>query len=34
VHPETRTRDVVFLVDNPDEMLRFGMIGHVEVQTP
>jgi RND family efflux transporter MFP subunit len=32
VDPQSRTRDILFRVDNPGEMLRFGMIGQVEVQ--
>ncbi|MSO19180.1 MAG: HlyD family efflux transporter periplasmic adaptor subunit [Acidobacteria bacterium] len=31
VDPETRTRELIFRVSNPDELLRFGMIGRVEV---
>jgi RND family efflux transporter MFP subunit len=34
VDPLTRARDVLFNVENPDELLRFGMIGHVEVSLP
>jgi multidrug efflux pump subunit AcrA (membrane-fusion protein) len=32
VDPQSRTRDVLFRVENPGELLRFGMIGQVEVQ--
>lgn len=32
VNPETRTREVIFRVSNPDELLRFGMIGRVEIR--
>jgi RND family efflux transporter MFP subunit len=32
VDPVSRTRDVLFRVENPGELLRFGMIGQVEVQ--
>ncbi len=31
VDPETRTRDVLFRVGNPDGLLRFGMVGQVQV---
>ena len=34
VDPQSRTRDVVFRVQNPDEHLRFGMIGRVELTIP
>jgi RND family efflux transporter MFP subunit len=34
VDPLSRTRDVVFRVENSGELLRFGMFGHVEVQAP
>jgi RND family efflux transporter MFP subunit len=34
VDPQTRAREVQFRVENPDELLRFGMIGQVEVQVP
>jgi RND family efflux transporter MFP subunit len=34
VDPASRTRDVLFRVENPEELLRFGMIGRVEVQAP
>jgi RND family efflux transporter MFP subunit len=28
--PDTRTRELTFRVDNPDQLLRFGMIGRME----
>jgi RND family efflux transporter MFP subunit len=31
VDPDTRTRDVLFQVGNPDGLLRFGMVGQVQV---
>lgn len=31
VDPGARTRDILFRVANPEELLRFGMIGQVEV---
>ena len=34
VDPLSRARDVQFRIENPDELLRFGMIGQVEVQVP
>lgn len=34
VDPLTRAREVVFRVENPEELLRFGMIGRVEVLGP
>lgn len=34
IDPLARTRDILFRVENPDEFLRFGMIGHVEVKLP
>ncbi len=34
VDPLTRARDVQFRIENPEELLRFGMIGRVEVQVP
>ena len=34
VDPQTRARDVQFRVENPEGLLRFGMIGQVEVQVP
>ncbi|HWP85055.1 MAG TPA: efflux RND transporter periplasmic adaptor subunit [Terriglobia bacterium] len=34
VDPQSRVREVLFRVDNPEELLRFGMIGHVEVGEP
>ena len=32
VDPAARTRDVLFRVENPGELLRFGMLGHVEIK--
>ncbi len=32
VDPQTRTRDVLFRVDNPGEYLRFGMLGTMEFE--
>lgn len=34
VDPLSRARQVLFRVANPGELLRFGMVGHVEVQQP
>jgi RND family efflux transporter MFP subunit len=34
VDPLSRAREVLFRVENPQELLRFGMIGHVEVLQP
>jgi RND family efflux transporter MFP subunit len=34
VDPTSRTRDALFRVENAEELLRFGMIGRVEVQAP
>jgi RND family efflux transporter MFP subunit len=34
VDPLSRAREVLFRVDNPGELLRFGMVGHVEVRKP
>jgi RND family efflux transporter MFP subunit len=34
VDPLSRVRNVLFRIDNPDELLRFGMIGRVEVNLP
>jgi len=34
VDPLSRAREVLFRVENPEELLRFGMIGRVEVQLP
>lgn len=34
VDPLSRARELLFRVENPDEVLRFGMIGHVEVRLP
>jgi RND family efflux transporter MFP subunit len=34
VDPAARTRDVLFRVENPGELLRFGMLGHVEIKAP
>jgi RND family efflux transporter MFP subunit len=34
VDPLSRAREVLFRVENPEELLRFGMIGHVEVRLP
>ena len=34
IDPATRTRDVVFRVENPGELLRFEMIGRVEWEAP
>lgn len=34
VDPVTRTRDVLFRVENPGEYLRFEMVGRVEWETP
>lgn len=34
VDPQSRTRDLLFRVENPGELLRFGMIGQVEVRMP
>ena len=34
VDPLSRAREVLFRVDNPEELLRFGMIGRVEIKQP
>lgn len=34
VDPESRVREVIFRVDNPGELLRFGMIGAAELVSP
>ncbi len=34
VDPESRTRELLFRVQNPGEYLRFGMIGRVELLSP
>jgi len=34
IDPLTRTREVLFHVENPGELLRFGMIGRVEITLP
>ena len=34
VDPESRVREVLFRVDNPGELLRFGMIGEAELVSP
>ncbi|MBI4464500.1 MAG: efflux RND transporter periplasmic adaptor subunit [Acidobacteria bacterium] len=34
VDPQSRTRDVIFRVENSGEYLRFGMIGQVELRGP
>ena len=34
VDPLSRVRAILFRVENPDEVLRFGMVGHVEVILP
>ncbi len=34
IDPATRTRDVLFRVDNSEELLRFEMIGRVEWEAP
>lgn len=34
VDPLSRAREVLFRVDNPEELLRFGMIGRIEVKQP
>jgi Cu(I)/Ag(I) efflux system membrane fusion protein len=34
IDPQSRTWDVLFRVENPGELLRFGMIGRVELSAP
>ena len=34
VDPLSRTRSILFRVENPGELLRFGMIGRVEIKMP
>jgi len=34
VDPQSRTREVLFRVRNPGLLLRYGMIGYMEVETP
>lgn len=34
VDPGSRTREVLFRVDNPGQLLRYGMIGRMEIPSP
>ena len=34
VDPQSRIREVLFRVDNPGQLLRYGMIGRMETQSP